>query len=41
MRQRFQDLDWIGLFLWVIRAVIIILVIYGTIITIIKTATFN
>lgn len=35
MRQRFQDLDWIGLVLWIIRAVIIILVIYGTIATLI------
>jgi branched-chain amino acid transport system permease protein len=35
MRQRLQDLDWIGLYLWVLRAVIIILVIWGTIATII------
>lgn len=33
MRLRFQDFDWIGLFLWVIRAVIIILVIWGTVVT--------
>ncbi|MCK4978101.1 MAG: branched-chain amino acid ABC transporter permease, partial [Anaerolineales bacterium] len=31
----FQDLDWIGLALWVFRAVIIVLVIWGTIATII------
>ena len=35
MRQRLQDLDWIGLYLWVLRAVIIILVVWGTIATII------
>lgn len=35
MLRRFQDLDWIGLFLWVFRAVIIVLVIWGTIATII------
>ena len=35
MRQRLQDLDWIGLYLWVLRAVIIILVAWGTIATII------
>ena len=35
MLRRFQDLDWIGLALWVFRAVIIVLVIWGTIATII------
>ncbi len=35
MRQHLQDIDWIGLYLWVLRAVIIILVIWGTIATII------
>jgi len=35
MRQRLQDLDWIGLYLWVLRAAIIILVVWGTIATII------
>ena len=34
MLRRFQDLDWIGLFLWVFRAVIIVLVIWGTVATI-------
>lgn len=34
MLRRFQDLDWIGLALWVFRAVIIMLVIWGTIATI-------
>jgi branched-chain amino acid transport system permease protein len=36
MRQRLQDLDWIGLYLWVLRAAIIILVVWGTIATIIN-----
>jgi branched-chain amino acid transport system permease protein len=31
MSQRFKDIDFIGLFLWVFRAIIIVLVIYGTI----------
>ncbi len=31
MSQRFKDIDFIGVFLWVFRAVIIVLVIYGTI----------
>jgi branched-chain amino acid transport system permease protein len=35
MRQRFQDLDYIGLILWVFRAVILILVGWGTIAAII------
>lgn len=35
MQQRFQDLDWIGLVLWVLRAVIIVLIIWGTVATII------
>lgn len=35
MRQRLKDLDWIGLYLWVLRAAIIILVVWGTIATII------
>ena len=29
MSQRFKELDWVGLALWIFRAVIIILVIYG------------
>jgi len=33
MKNRFQDIDWIGVFLWLFRAVIIIIVIYGTIMT--------
>jgi branched-chain amino acid transport system permease protein len=36
MRQRFQDLDWIGLALWVFRAVIIVLIIWGTVATLIE-----
>ena len=35
MLRRFQYVDWIGLMLWVLRAVIILLVIWGTIATII------
>jgi len=35
MLRRFQDLDWIGLVLWIFRAVIIVLVIWGTVATII------
>jgi len=35
MKARFKDFDFIGLFLWVFRAVIIVLVIWGTIATII------
>ncbi len=31
MSQRFKDIVWIGLFLWEFRAVIIVLVIYGTV----------
>lgn len=34
MRERFQDIDYLGLVLWLFRAVIIILVIWGTIATI-------
>lgn len=33
MRRRFQYVDWIGLVLWVLRAIIILLVIWGTIAT--------
>jgi branched-chain amino acid transport system permease protein len=36
MRLRLQDIDWIGLFLWVFRAVIIVLVLWGTIVTILQ-----
>jgi branched-chain amino acid transport system permease protein len=36
MRQRLQDLDWIGLVLWIFRAVIIILIIWGTVATLIE-----
>ncbi|MGD9093939.1 MAG: branched-chain amino acid ABC transporter permease [Anaerolineales bacterium] len=36
MLRRFQGLDWIGLALWVFRAIIIILVIWGTIATLIS-----
>ena len=36
MRLRLQDIDWIGLFLWVFRAVIIVLVVWGTIVTILQ-----
>ena len=35
MLRRFQDLDWIGLFLWIFRAVIIVLIIWGTVATLI------
>jgi branched-chain amino acid transport system permease protein len=35
MRQRLKDLDYIGLILWVFRAVIVILVAWGTIAAII------
>ena len=35
MRQRFQNIDFIDVFLWLFRAVIIILVIWGTISTLI------
>lgn len=31
MSQRFKDIDFIGVFLWVFRAVIIVLVVYGTV----------
>ncbi|MCA9872651.1 MAG: hypothetical protein KC441_03330, partial [Anaerolineales bacterium] len=31
MSQRFKDIDYIGVFLWVFRAIIIVLVIYGTV----------
>ena len=31
MKDRFQDIDWIGVALWIFRAVIILLVIYGII----------
>ena len=31
MSQRFKEIDFIGVFLWVFRAVIIVLVIYGTV----------
>ena len=34
MRQRRRDVDWIGLVLWVFRAVIIILMIWGTVATV-------
>jgi branched-chain amino acid transport system permease protein len=33
MRQRLADLDYIGLFLWIIRAAIIVIVLWGTIAT--------
>jgi branched-chain amino acid transport system permease protein len=33
MRLRLQYIDWIGLFLWVFRAIIIILIVWGTIAT--------
>ena len=33
MRQRLQNIDFIDVFLWLFRAVIIILVIWGTIAT--------
>lgn len=36
MRLRLQDIDWIGVFLWVFRAVIIVLVIWGTVVTILQ-----
>ncbi|TFH40924.1 MAG: branched-chain amino acid ABC transporter permease, partial [Lysobacterales bacterium] len=36
MRSRFQNLDFITLFLWLIRALIIIVVIWGTVATIIN-----
>ncbi|MFC2030454.1 branched-chain amino acid ABC transporter permease [Chloroflexota bacterium] len=36
MRQRLKDIDWIGLVLWVFRAVIIILMIWGTVATLIS-----
>ena len=35
MLRRFQDLDWIGLVLWIFRAVIIVLILWGTVATII------
>ncbi len=31
MPQRIKDADWIGMFLWVFRAIIIVLVLYGTV----------
>ncbi|MCA9934994.1 MAG: branched-chain amino acid ABC transporter permease [Ardenticatenaceae bacterium] len=31
MAQRFKDVDWIGLFLWLFRAAIIVLVLWGTV----------
>lgn len=33
MRLRLQYIDWIGLFLWVFRAIIIVLIVWGTIAT--------
>ena len=36
MRSRFQKLDYISIFLWIIRALIIIVVIWGTVATIIE-----
>ena len=36
MRQRLRDVDWIGLVLWVFRAAIIILMIWGTVATLLN-----